>query len=212
MASKGQDEIKKEKELEQYGVWVKAGPEEIEIEESHDVEDDFLLHDPDTDDPETGGIHTIAEEEGELPGSLEKELDINESPLEDSESDGIEALDEPDELNLAIDNSVSEGQNAAESETFDMPLDMEIEDDVTEIDSIDNTEDKKGITGEKTEMDSSTGDDLELEDIDLDDLDVELEDLEFEDLNQVENASPENTAMLKILPMETLTTMTLIST
>ncbi|RKX89976.1 MAG: hypothetical protein DRP59_10375 [Spirochaetes bacterium] len=69
MVSNGNDDIKKEKELEQYGVWVKAGPEEIETEDTLHKEEDFSLHDIDS----TAG-DAITEEEENLLGELEKEL------------------------------------------------------------------------------------------------------------------------------------------
>ena len=161
MVSNGNDDIKKEKELEQYGVWVKAGPEEIETEDTLHKEEDFSLHDIDS----TAG-DAITEEEENLLGELEKEL-VTEGA--DDEIDEVDDLD----FDLEAD------------ESFDMPLDIESSETFEDSPEITKETETAGI-GDEPEMDTLEEDDLELEEIelaDLDDLDSELEDLELEDID-----------------------------
>ncbi len=161
MVSNGNDDIKKEKELEQYGVWVKAGPEEIETEDTLHKEEDFSLHDIDS----TAG-DAITEEEENLLGELEKELVTK------------GADDELDDLDFGLEAE----------ESFDMPLDIEsseTSETFEESPEITKETETAGI-GDEPEMDTLEEDDLELEDIelaDLDDLDSALEDLELEDID-----------------------------
>ncbi len=59
--------------LENYGVWVKSGPEDI-VDDDSPAQDDFELTDLDTDNSDNNEDFLLTEEEENLLGSLEDDI------------------------------------------------------------------------------------------------------------------------------------------
>ncbi len=176
------DHIEDELELEQYGVWVKTGPEEIPLEESDSIGDDFDLEDLDI--PQETSISDISEEEEQLLGNLEEdelgqsdesteevfdldfdeELDIEESSLGSDFNDLEEDI-------FSIESGLS-SETPEKEEALDESIDFDVES-LDELDELDELDDLESAGEEKA--DSGSYLDNEIEDIDLDQLDLEAE-------------------------------------
>ena len=180
--------------LEEYGVWVKAGPEDIEVQEPDEGE--FELQDLDFEEESTEEF--LTEEEEELLGSLEEEIiidepadaaDLSEDPAppletvpEDMPESGLSEVEELDDLDLDIDIDIEETlKSSTSSDTVD---DFEIDTD-TVLSDIDSFEDELGdleIEEEGLESIAPVSEDFSEETMpDIEDLD--LPDLEDEELN-----------------------------
>ena len=138
-----------EKELEQYGVWIKTEPEDYEDTESQD-EDEYNLQDLDLEE-ESMEEPSLTEEEEQLLGDLEEdqeefpaeenifgdieapgdedadelsdfEFDLDEEPLESSSPESTE-LNVPETEKTAVE-SLEEEISAGEDELIEIPLDF----------------------------------------------------------------------------------------
>jgi hypothetical protein len=180
-------------ELEQYGVWVKAGPEDILEGEEVEAPQDFSLQDLENED--TGGSSLLSDEEEELLGSLETE----EAGSQDmSEDFGLP--DELDDVDLSAlnDTDITEFEEKLEEET-DLPeidIDLELEEEeavkkeeavdleLPEIDELEDTmvlDDVESLPGEENAEASAQLEIGEIKDLETPDLQGEPEQLETEE-------------------------------
>src|SRR6056297_1557005 len=94
-----------EQELEQYGVWEKVGPEEISADDEGTIEDDYELHDLDSQEKSE-----LTDEEEQLLGELEQqpgEKSGIETNLEDIDFDNNLDSDLED-LSFDVEDTTSE--------------------------------------------------------------------------------------------------------
>ena len=134
-----------ENELEQYGVWVKVGPEEISADEGESIDDEFELHDLNSDTADMIDEGELTDEEEELLGELENDLDslgVDEhvTDFDLSFQEGNSA-DEDDNMNKV---STEESEDIDELETIEAVGDI---DDIEELDieELDDLPDLPGI-------------------------------------------------------------------
>src|SRR6056297_1047693 len=145
-----------ETELEQYGVWVKVGPEEISAEEDI-IDDEFELHDLNHEENEALGS-ALSDEEEELLGELEEDIDTdldNESlSLEEPPVSEPEGLEEGFQLEDTTTDSY-------ETEVEDIDID-EIED-LPELSELDEPESAEAISDTKASLSSDFEEDEEVQ-------------------------------------------------
>jgi hypothetical protein len=194
ISDKISDSHKEETELEQYGVWVKVGPEEISAEEEDSIEDDFELHDLHHEEA-VEDYSELTDEEEQLLGELEEDIDNADIALD--EEPAVEPIEVESEKLAVAENETEAEEIATEVEDIDI-------DDLTEMEEEDGTGRGEGSgdedTGVEDEMfDIDIDEDLLLgtDDIeDLENLDVEgllnedMQELE-EDVRGLENAEKE---------------------
>ncbi len=181
-----------ETELEQYGVWVKVGPEEISAEEDI-IDDEFELHDLNHEENEAIGSE-LTDEEEELLGELEEDIDtdldndslfLDEPPVEEPEGlkEGTQKEDTPEDSNEpeVEDIDIDEIEDLPELSEFDEPESAEALSDTKATLSSDFEEDEGS-------MDLDIDEDLLLGTDDLDDLDdLDVDGLIEEDLSELES-------------------------
>ncbi len=192
-----------DEDLEQYGVWVKAGPEDVLEGEEVESPQDFSLQDLETEETE-GETAMLSDEEEELLGSLETE----EMGIQDMEED-FGLPDELDEVDLSSleDTDISDFEEKPPEEAGETPLsadseleeeafpeidiDLELEEseletseqkeesmdiEIPEIDELENTlvlDDVESLPGEEAVSESG---ELEIGEVkDLDSFEIEEE-------------------------------------
>jgi len=185
-----------DKELEQYGVWVKVGPEEISAEEGETIDDEYGLHDLNSEAEGTVVGDELTDEEEELLGELEHDLDslgedeeVTDFDLgfseEDSEAeepfemkDTVEEIDEIEDLDIedlenlpdlpGLEESDSEPTEESVTETLLSGAPESVEDDLVDIPSLeDDSEELENIDiDEDLLLDSESLDDFEELDVD----------------------------------------------
>ncbi|MBN1686977.1 MAG: hypothetical protein JW852_10000 [Spirochaetales bacterium] len=213
-----QTDVSEDDELEQYGIWVKVGPEDIEHGGS---EDDFGLESLSNEEIDSEIL--LTEEEENLLGSLEDGTTEGEAPVEETPVDLSDDLQMDDDLgelsDLALDDfddgttaetggaEIEETELSAEEELGNLS-DLELEDEVPEIgldgDLIEIEPDLQipvaaGDDESPLELDipeeASPGADEAFDDLDIEDLsaDLELDSLEasLETANTPEEAAEE---------------------
>lgn len=167
-------------ELEQYGVWVKVGPEDVSDEETS--EEDYTLSDLSDDDLEA------PDAEFSLDDGMDVSLNIGDSPddeIELDEGEGVEELSSSEEDLLSLDDgdmelSLENGTEELGLDQLDQldepePLDaepVESEDELLSIDEIENGEDAIELSDDVTET------------ADLDSIDEELDSLDLESITE----------------------------
>lgn len=182
ISDKISDSHKEETELEQYGVWVKVGPEEISAEEEDSIEDDFELHDLHHEEA-VEDYSELTDEEEQLLGELEEDIDNADIALD--EEPAVEPIEVESEKLAVAENETEAEEIATEVEDIDI-------DDLTEMEEEDGTGRGEGSgdedTGAEDEMfDIDIDEDLLLGTDDIEDLEnLDIEGLLNEDMQELE--------------------------
>jgi pilus assembly protein FimV len=149
-------QMEEELELEQYGVWVKTGPEEIPLDDSDLGTENFDLEDLDI--PEESSISDISEEEEQLLDDLQFEDD---GGLEEEELTPSEALEDDQEEVFDLDLDFDESLNLEEDSSLPNHID-DLEDDPFSLDSLESIAQEPEEIPAAEIMDSDFGDFEEL--------------------------------------------------
>jgi len=131
-------------DLDQYGVWVKVGPEEISADEGESIDDDFELHDLTADSNDQADLTELTDEEEALLGELENDID---SLGKDEEITDFEE-------GFGSDETVSEMAHSSSEDTEESMEDVDMIEDL-DIEDLDNLPDLPGAdevsVGNRTE-------------------------------------------------------------
>ncbi len=168
-------------DLEQYGVWVKAGPEDVD-EEPQQGEDDFELSDLGDFGEDMDESEGLTDEEEDLLAGLEEEegtttLEGAEAPAGSQDESGLEDLDIDLDEEFGEESGEAEGHDLALSSgdavDLSLPEDLEGEEE-SELNLDEDTEREiDELTAGMTSADVEEDDELDLESLDSIEVDGE---------------------------------------